>query len=524
MSRSAPRGASTLRRSKVAHRSRLVPVGVVVIALVALLAGGAITKDHSSSARPPGADSLLSSVSLGHTTAAVWNCPGPLPVSGRSSSTVTVVNPSGRQALVSVLVAETATGPHWLTGKALPDQQRTLRVPPRSERQLPIAAQAPPAHTASVDASVSVTSAGAEVGVTEITSSPAGVLSSPCALGSASAGYTASGVTSGSSTVSVALFNPSSAPAVVNLTVGTDHGALQPEQYQGIELAPRSTSVVGLARYVPLRSHVAVEATSTVGRFVVGSVTEVSARFTTSVLGPGHSYTETGSELAVGIGCPLVKWQMALGTQNPNNTEAVRIFNPEKRRATVKVVTDEQGEDPASLSLSVAAGQTVTADAPAVAGKPDSGGVLSVTSTNGVPVVVEHESYRTLGEGKVRLSSSVPPASAWSRWLLAGMVQSASLNSDVLVTAAGPRPVTVRIQQVSEAGVLAGAQAPVVTLHLVHGQSEAVPASSLVTAGQSSTPFPVEAVADGPVLVSGGFVPANPAVQSSSEPGIPVLP
>ncbi|MHB8457309.1 MAG: hypothetical protein ACYDBS_06415, partial [Acidimicrobiales bacterium] len=440
---------------------RGISLVVVVVALAALLVAGlSIGRARPVAGRRQQPASMLPGLVLSTSTATVWNCPGPLLLGGGSRAAITVVNPSSHSASLTVFVAETATAPGVTSETSLPVRVSKLQIRARSELNVPVNPEPlpkasettsttappkgpsrkghrkamPPVQRELIFGSVSLTVTGAEVAVTESVSSPNGVLSSPCAVGAGSKGYTASGVTSGSSDVKVALFNPDAAPAVVNISVGTGAGIVQPQQYQGVVVAPKSLSVIDLARYVPFRSHVALAVTATVGRFVVGSLSAVSARFTTARLGPGHSYFESGSALAVGVGRPLASWLMPLGPVGPNESEAVRIFDPGTAPAEVTLTTRAAAVGPSTLSLVVRPGQTVTAMAPVVPSAARAEGTLTVTTRHRVGVVVEHETYQTQAPGRVILESSSATVSPASKWVLPVMQDGRHLQVSVIVT------------------------------------------------------------------------------------------
>ncbi|MGO9198486.1 MAG: hypothetical protein ACLQK4_15330 [Acidimicrobiales bacterium] len=528
-------------------RRRVISRSAIGSGLIALLVAGAVLPSggvpavaHTSS------ESLLPAVDLTTTAATVWNCPGPLPVTGGSTSSISITNPSRRDAEATVLVAETAVAPGAQPGLPLKGRVLDMRITAQSELDLPLSAEAVPpakakpsagtsdtksggkahAEAPTVYASVSVTVSGAGVAVSETVNYGAGILASPCAVGSAARGYTASGVTMGSSDVEVALFDPAAAPAVVNVSVGTGSGLVQPQAYQGLVIGPGSVAVLDLARWVPQRTHVAVSVQATVGRVVVGSMSSLSARFYSTVLGPAHSYEESGQELAVGIGQLLTRWLMPLGPAGHGDTEAVRIFDPGTRRALVTVRTSAAGVKPATMSVAVSPGQTVTVSAPVVSGATasalTSGGVVTVTSAGGVGIVVEHETYGTLTKTRVTLVSSSPTDVAAATWVLPGMVQSPTVDGQVSLTDAGTKAVSVAIEEIYPTSPGSGETSPsqLTTVEVRPGTSAVVPLLSFVAPG-SPTPFGLELRATGPVLVTGSLLPVKAGLQAAVESGVP---
>jgi hypothetical protein len=538
-------------------RRRALLVGVVGVALAAVLGAGVAYPDHGvPSVARVASETLLPTVDLSSTAATVWNCPGPLPVSGGSTSSISIVNPATQVADASVLIAETAVlsqEPNSRpTGEQLKSHSLDLRIGPQSEQDFTIVADALVSATTkatkqpvpTIDASVSVIVSGGGVAVGETVSSDAGTLARPCAVGSGTSGYTASGVTSGSSDVEVGLFDPSSSPAVVNVSIGTDSGLVQPEAFQGVTIAPMSLAVLDLGRFVPQRTRVALSVRAAVGRVVVGSLTTISARFQTRFVGPAHTYEETGEELVVGIGQPLTSWVMPLGPVGQTDSEAVRLFNPTARTAVVMIRTSAANAKPATLTVSVASGQSITVAIPVVsvpkannksaASTSTPGrtvitdGVVALRSTNGVGIVVEHETYVTSSKNHVTLTSSAPTAAPAATWVLPAMTQNASANIRISITDAGTRAVSVTVEQIYGAPIsLAGsaegvvlAPARLTTVEVNPGTSILVPLRTYAKLG-TTAPFGIEIKASGPVLVTANLWPAKNIAAGAVEAGVP---
>ncbi len=524
----------------------LFAVGAAIAGL--LVASSAIGGRPTLTASANPVETLLPVVPLAGTAATVWDCPGPLPVAGGARSSVSIANPSSRPATASVLLVETEVLGTRPAERLLTPRSETIVIPAHSEHDLVLPDLAPAqkaaapgvathhrhgsahrssGHTAAVapglpsavEASVSVTVAGPGVAVSETLRDSRGILASACATGSTSAGFTASGVTAGSSSVWLAVFDPTAAPAVVNLAVGTESGLVQPAAYQGLSIAPRSTVLVDIGRYVPLRSLVAVSATATVGRVTIGSLTTVVAHVSTNLLGPGHSYQEAGQALAVGIGKPLTRWAMPLGATSTNDAEAVRIFNPGTHATTVTLESLVPGSPPATLAIAVAAGQTVTADAPRPSQPSGSAGVLFVHSSGGVGIVVDHETYTTVRAQHVVLSESPAVTAASAAWVLPGQEQGPQVTDTVGVTATMPGSTHVVVDELVQAGgggvslvrLAAGSVTPdrPLVLHL----------SSLLRNTKTTAAFGLFVEAASPVLVTGVMNPAASAPGSASSVG-----
>lgn len=506
---------------------------MVASALAALLVVGALAPRASRAGGRVGPGTLLGRVNVATRTAAVWNCPGPLPV-GSALSSIAISNVGSTPATATVLVAETELPPSrpGTAVKRLPTAVRRISVPARSEEELAVdptgnpgrAAPGSSKATASktktargtlLYASVSVQTAGTGVAVAEEVKFPGNPVSSPCAAGDSEEGYLASGVTAGSSSDEVAVFNPSATPAVAKVAVGTEAGYVRPPALQALVVKPRSMSLVDLGRYVPLRPHLAVAVRATVGRVVVGSLGDLSRKVATSLLGPLHAYPETGQQLCVGLGSAATSWLVQGVTAG--GAQAVRIFNPGSRTAEVELSTPptRPGLKPATLSLGVAPGVTETAFAPGekvTSGHAATGAqpaLLSVKSTNGTGVVVEGEDYVSVSHGRrqaVELLSS-PPSLATARvWIVPAAEHTAYGYDQLLVTNTASRAVTFSVQRLApaEPGGQAGAPADLANGQVPPGSSTWVDLHGLVAA--SAAPFGLELKASGPVLLSGRLV------------------
>lgn len=527
---------------------RPLSLSLVIAALAAVLAGGALTRPARVASSPGRGSSLLATVNLSRFGATVWSCPGPLPVSGGSTARVGLLNASSRSARAAVLVAETAVTAAHPSGLSLPSRTSYVTLPPHSELDLPVAAAKVPssatrrpgsghgaapgrarrsrhsgaqaAAVATVDAAVSVTVTGPSVAVSESTAGPHGLLEAPCADGAGTSSYSASGVTAGSSSVEAALLDPTDSPAVVDLTVGTPNGSVQPAAFQGIPLPPRSLVLVDVGQYVPLRSRIALAATATVGTVVLGSLTSIGEHVTTGLVGPDRSYRETGEALAVGIGQPLTRAVVPLGAASPTISEAVRLFDPGSRGATVRLETTAPRGGTAGLTVDVGAGDTVTVPVPIGGRRSAAGGVLRVASEHGIGIVVAHETYRRTSAGRVAFSSSSVVPFAARTWLLPGVQQGSTVSARLALTSNGEAAAAI-VEQVTAPGGSRGRAAGyrrLATISVPAGGTVVAHLGRLLPKG-TSTQFGIEVVASSRLFVSCLFT--APSRSTNGATGIP---
>lgn len=567
-------------RARKSHGHRLVPdwsrlgaVAAVVVALGTLLGLGAAAGRAGGGlrARQP-SSSLLAASSLHGHPATVWSCPGPLQLNRGGAGSVAIADPGGEKAKVTLRVAETAVAPGEFVGRPLPTEVSHLVVDPGTSVVVPITAETVPARDiprpasstkasskgkkskgkqsskhdktshvkkalpVTVEAAVSLTVSGAAVGVSESAAQRSGVETSPCALGAATHGYTASGLTFDSSKVRLAVFDPSAAPAVVNLSIGTPAGPVMPAGLQGIVVPANSLAVLDLAHYVPQQGRLAVTATASFGHVVIGSLTTVAAHFEEHSLGKTHRYTENGSELAVGVGRPLRRLVLPIGPTAPADSEAVRLYDPGQRAAKVVMVATE-GEKTSRLSFTVGPGETVSEaipvfSSPAKAGvrlpggafsSGGAGGYVRIETTNGVGVVAEHETVVETTPGKLTLLSSQPVLASSRHWLVVGAVREGSLDSVMSLTDAGHGPQSALVEKLP-AGLTSSPQAVPATLgsySLKAGVASGLDVGKLVADGKVSY-FSVLVRTNGPSLVTEDLIPSNDKLLPAVASAIPV--
>jgi hypothetical protein len=455
-------------------RKRLSLV-VSIAAVLGLLLAGTFVGRHSPSRVLATQPSLVPSADLSSDAARIWACPGPLQLGSGSGAEISIVNPGLRDVVAAVLIAETKGGE--ISPAASDSASRTLSVmvPRDSDREVPVSAARASGRLATVDAAVSVTVSGGAVAVFETESHGSAQFQQACSDGVAPIGYLAEGMTAGASQVQVALFDPVSTAAVANVTVGTSLGPVMPEQLQGVVVPGRSLVVFDLARYVPQRSVVAVAVGTHVGELSVGASWSVDARFSTTIRGIAERYRESGTGMEVGLGRPLANWAMPLGAVGPDANEALRIFNPQSRPASLTLRAAVAGGASASLAVTVAPGTAVSLAAPEPpepsggeglrshrdrASDVESAALLTVTSAHNLGVIVERETYvsspRLVTVGylaplsepvrqsvaSIPVSSSLGHSDSFEIWNLSGRVATVVITSLTPALRAGSGPLS----------------------------------------------------------------------------------
>lgn len=537
-------------RERRAHRARATAGArergrrPLVLAVVALLLVAVFAIDAASTATSTATVELgyvvapaLPEVQLHHVVA--WQCPGPLPAgTGRSSSAVAVANVTSApvMATMTTLSIALASAPTKAAkgaaatsgaGKAAPvtgsgvdsgpvaTVVTHLVLPPGSQLVEPLATTGPAA-----DAAVSVESSSPGIAVAEAVRTPAGTYASPCAVGSAVAGYVPVGTTYGSGDAHVALFNGGVTPAVADVQVAVGAAVASPAAFQGVVVAPRSLVVLDLGRWVPQRAVLAVSVRTSEGELSVGALEASVARFEVATSpGAGHHLTAvrlTGGALVVAAQAPLRTWSFANPPPTTGGNEQYRVLAPGASAALVEIVPSDPAGASAALSELVPAGATATLATPA-APAGSSWSSIVVRSSRG-PVVVARSSVglgSRGGRGLAVTSGTLGPA---TDWVLCSTGLPATANrpelSLVLADPTG-RPASVDLSALAPSGTATGALAAVT----VPAYGRVVVRLPLTVDGSGA--YAVVVRSSVPVLAERGW--SYGAVTAQSEGGIPIV-
>lgn len=206
---------------------------------------------------------------------------------------------------------------------------RELVVPGASARVVGLARTGPAGFAA-----VSVLVMGASVGVEETSSGPSGSTAGSCATAPARRQYLALGSTLGGRNIALALYNPTSTPAVANVEVSTGSAASsialeQPAAFQGIPLGAGQLEVLDVGHWLPGRRLVATEVNTSGGGVVAGELLSV----------PSTTGVEMSS-LVGGIQLAGPSWSFAAAPSGTRAPMSFAIFNPSSRSAAVKLLLE----------------------------------------------------------------------------------------------------------------------------------------------------------------------------------------
>ncbi len=263
-----------------------------------------------------------------------WYCPGPLEIGAGAPAAGVVLSNVGPRPRHGVLIVDSTSGPVEQVAVAVaPGSTRTFTLPESGARRLAAA-------TVVVD--------GGGVGVAQVTAAnprTAGraPLSTPCRDRTAAAAYLAAGGSHNADHVLLALYDPSATPAVANVTLATSSGPAAPPSFQGVAVGAGQLVVLDVSRAVPGRPMVATAVHATGGRLVVGALLSAAR---------GH-----GVQSALVVASPTLQrsWDFAPVPSGPGTAEAIAVFNPGNRPASVELTTSGSG-GPAQVSATVPAG------------------------------------------------------------------------------------------------------------------------------------------------------------------------
>lgn len=183
--------------------------------------------------------------------------------------------------------------------------------------------------------------------------------------------------------------NPFQEEAVVRVRFIAPDKDFVPALLKDLVIPGESQVSVSLVEFLTEIPSFGMEVTATQGRVVVSRFAEVTRS------------GARGISLDIGEPAPSAEWTFADGITPENGEESLVIVNPGAREALVGVVFMTEGErtaPPALAELPVPAGRQITVNVAEYLPKGTSHGI-SLSSTNGEPVVVERRTTGGAGRG-----------------------------------------------------------------------------------------------------------------------------
>jgi hypothetical protein len=273
-------------------------VGLVVVAVAGIAVAG-----RSKGAAAPGAPTLTpgASVSAPNAESSAWYCTGESTASGQLAQGSVVLTNTSTKAVTGSIAAVTDSG----ATSAAP-----VSVPARGQ----VVADVPAPASGSWLSQVVLLSGGG-VAVSQTVHGPNGWSEAPCQSGTSQQWYFASGLTSGSNALFVALFNPTSTADVVDMSFVTPAGIMHPINFQGIVLQPNETQVENVGAFVQNQSRIATTVSTRTGRVVASELQVLSGN---------------GNGLAIVPGAPRAEkeWSIPQSLEVAGGTSSIDIYNP----------------------------------------------------------------------------------------------------------------------------------------------------------------------------------------------------
>jgi hypothetical protein len=281
---------------------------VVVVAVIGGLAIAARSPGKALPGGPPLAPAAM--VSAPDTESSAWYCTGQTTVAGQLAPGSLVLTNTGPRIVRGTIHAVTDTGAQVATGVSVPARgQLVTTVPaPKSGTWL----------------SEVVMLSGGGVAVSQTLHGASGWAEAPCQSSTAQQWYFPSGVTTGSDSLFIALFNPTSTPDVVDLSFVTPKGIVRPINFQGIVLQSEQTQVESIGPFVQEQDHIATTVTTRTGRLVASEL---------------QLFNGSGSGLAIVPGSARAEheWTVPQAAEPVTGSSSIDIFNPGTTTQSVTV-------------------------------------------------------------------------------------------------------------------------------------------------------------------------------------------
>jgi hypothetical protein len=248
---------------------------------------------------------------------------------------------------------------------------------------------------------------GGGVTGTAVVAGPQGWTTAPCATQVASqwdfaGGSTAAGI------LDLSLYNPTAAPAVVDVSFLTSDGTvLEPQPYQGISVSPGGLVIEGLAAYVQNQPVVATLVQATSGALVATELDQM--------------IVSAGTGLALLAGTPGLSssWRFAQTTAVQGGTVTLFVANPGISPVTAHVSVGLPGATVVPYNLAVPGRTVLPLVVSSVAGWP-LGSPYSLTVDATAPIVVGRTVTAPAGGASPQAGIAHGTIGVGSKWLVVG--------------------------------------------------------------------------------------------------------
>lgn len=373
---------------------------VVLAVLVVVFGIGALSaRLHLPTAAP--APATLDGVSVPPSNALSSSAFCTAGIGTSTSNTIDLTNSTERP----VTGVMTTVGPPGHRG-SVPTVRRHLVVPAYASIAVsPTTAGIPAGSSASL-----FTFAGGGVVASQSVSSTLGWSTAPCASQTSTQWFFAGGSTTSGHQMTLALFDPASPSAVVNVSFLTPNGLITPQAYQGLVVPSGGLVVENVGAFVQQAPDIATMVTAQSGSLVASEVQNTSA---------GGAGGATG--LSVKLGSPSLStvWRFAQTTNPTGATVGFDLANPSTRAVTATISAGLPSGSITPRQVSLPPVSIVNFAASGTGGLPRQVPyALTVRSTG--PIVVGRSVLAPRGSSSPTWGASAGTVTLATHWLLPG--------------------------------------------------------------------------------------------------------
>ncbi len=312
------------------QRPRPIRIALLAVILAATVGGSLIDRALRRPAPPTAPPYALSTLASSSVESSSWYCAGTAPDSS-ATTTLDLVNTTSRPVSGTLRAYNAVSG----ASKAVP-----IEVPAGGQ-----IVEQPGALVGGNPVASTVELEGGGVLVSESIAGPAGWTEAACSRSTAERWYFASGTTSQGDTLTMALFNPTSTDAVVDMTFVTPAGLSQPQPFEGIVVAPGHLVTEEIDSFVQDAPSVSTIVNVRTGAVVAAELQSVSAN------------GATGLSLRLGQPTLSPSWALPHSVDAAGSTSSITVFNPTGRSDRVRL-TVKPGTSPAAERTKVIAPQS----------------------------------------------------------------------------------------------------------------------------------------------------------------------
>jgi hypothetical protein len=410
------------------------PVFLVIVAALSGLVYAEQSATATSQADTVAAQGLMPVASTPHAVSSSFFCAGGTAApNGAFDSTIVIANPNATQISTTITVYP-AAAPGDAAGAAavaaLKPVSKQLVVTPRARLSMRLAAlQVSPYAAALVETN------DPDVAVERTIVTKQGVSASPCASAPSSNWYFPTGTTTRDAHELLAIFNPFSADAVVDVTFQTNDGFRAPDSDQGLPITAGHLRIVDVTTDVPRLDQLAAFVNARSGQVVVDRLQSFDGS------DPNHP---AGAAATLGAPQPAFVWTFPNGEVTDSVRESITLVNPGDEPAQTQL--EVTLEDPATngvvepIPVDVAPrGYTQVAMRDQTRVPKGILHAVTVRSLSGPGVVAERVFSATLAAGQQGFAPAIGAPLVAKRWIFAdGSV--VPKKSDVSVAIFNPSP------------------------------------------------------------------------------------